>query len=111
MNFASEFYDLMPHLITVTPVTTDARGDVVSSGSPIAIPCVIEGYVRTLQRPGGKEVVTRVQVITDRVSGLTTTSHRYALPPAFPPPSENLEAVSVEIVSDEDGPDHEIVII
>lgn len=111
MAFTDEFLGMMPDTVTAQPGVLDHFGAFTPSGAIIAdIPCRIEGEQRLARDSSGREVVSTVQLIIGGVYGLTAHTHRYTIPGRYTP-NTNLEAFSVNQVSDENGPCYEEVML
>ncbi len=100
--FIDSFLDFMPDTLTVLPIVRDSRGDIISSGSTLSLPCRIEGEARLVRDAGGREVMSRVQVLVP-YTGLTVDAHQYTLPPRYTPHAD-LTPISVDQANDEDEP-------
>jgi hypothetical protein len=109
MAFVDGFADMMPDTLLAQPGTTDNYGEWVASGEEQSITCRFEGRSRLVRDSSGREVVSMLQAITLGVFNLTVAGYRYTLPARFTNRTEVL-AIGVERESDEDGPDHEVVL-
>lgn len=110
MAFDAALLDLMPDTLVAVPGAVDAFGEWTASGSTVNVPCRVEGRARLVRDLSGKEVVSSVQVYTGGVYSLTVDGHRYTLPSRFAPKTE-IQALHVELVADEEGPHHEVVML
>lgn len=106
----NDLLDLMPDELLAQPVALDAYGDWVASGAELAVPCYVEGNNQLIRDAAGREVVSSVQAYCGGAFGLSAEGYRYTLPARFTP-RENLTAVSVGKVSDENGAHHETVFL
>lgn len=102
-NFLAELMALAPHQLVATPGTTDEVGTFLPSGPALSIPCQIEGESRLVRDPQGREVVSSHTIYCLEFNDLSVDRHRYTLPAGFGPPRENIIAISVDPVSDEDS--------
>ena len=86
--------------------------DWVSSGSPLTIPCYIEGGSRIVRDETGREVVSTVQVYLAGIFNLAghIEEYRFTVPSQWSP-NADLRAVVINIASDEDGPAYEEVML
>lgn len=102
MAFIDDLADFFVDEITVVPGTLDGYGAFVASGEVLSLPCRIEGEARLVRAPDGQEVVSSVQVIVAGYNDLTVEAHRYTLPARFNP-REQLRAIAIDKVDDEEG--------
>lgn len=107
-SIVDDLLDMMPDTLIAQPGNLDAFGGFTASGESVSIPCYIEGEVKLVRDMSGRESVSSVQVYTGGVFSLTTTNHRYTLPARFLP-REDLQAISIDRASDENGAHHEVV--
>lgn len=108
MSIVDDLVDLFPDTLVATPVNVDMFGDIVPSGEELAIPCYIVGDTRLVRDTTGREVTSSMRVVLAGVYGVTTHLHRYTLPTRFNPRTD-LQAIAIEMASDEDGAHHETV--
>lgn len=108
MAWDSEFEELMADTVVAQPGYLDGFGEWTASGSALSISCHIEGRARLVRDFSGREVVSSVQIYSAGAYGLTVDGYVYTLPTDYSP-RENLRAISVEKVRDEDGAHHEVV--
>lgn len=108
MTFAANFHDMMTDVIICQPGVIDATGLFTASGSPLSLACRITGRIRLVRDMGGREVVSSVQVLIGSFNNLTVNLHRYTIPSRFSP-YQNLKAINVLKIQDENGPCHERV--
>lgn len=109
MSIVPDLLDLMPDTISAQPGYTNFLGEFVPSGAAIGgMRCRISQGARLVRDRSGKEVVSSVRATVGGVYGLTTHQHRYTLPGRHDP-NASLEAISVQVVSDEDGPHHTVI--
>lgn len=109
MTFFADFADMLSDTLIAQPGTLDHFGGWVASGEALTPACRIEGETRMVRDPSGTEVVSTVQVYVGPL-GLTAKDYRFTLPARFSP-REELEAIGVEKVADEDGPAYEVVVL
>lgn len=102
MGFLGDLDDLFPDTLVAQPVTTDAFGDETDDGAALTLDCYIEAESKLVRDETGQEVVSSVQAIVQGHNNLTVQSHRYTLPARFNP-REDLTAIAVPKLSDEDG--------
>jgi hypothetical protein len=99
----------MPDTLIATPGTElDAFGKFTATTPVLNLPCYISGKVRLVRDNTGREVVSNVKVTVGGVNNLTVRLHRYTLPARFEQ-KDDLRAILVKHVSDENGPHHEVV--
>ena len=108
-DMLAELVELMPDTLVAQAVVSDEFGDWVPSGAVLSLACRIEGGIRMVRDPGGREVVSSVQVLVGSSPGLTADGYRYTLPSRFVP-GTNLRAILVNREADEEGAFYEEVI-
>lgn len=110
MGFLDDLDDLFPDSLVAQPITTDAFGDETNDGAALTLDCYINVEAKLVRDDTGQEVVSSAQVIVQGHNNLTVQSHRYTLPARFNP-REDLQAIGVNKVSDEDGASYEEVLL
>jgi hypothetical protein len=109
MTILDDLADMFPDVLTAQPGSLDAFGGFTPSGAALALDCYIEGGAKLVRDKSGQEVVSSVQAIVASAPGLTVDDYRYTLPARFDP-REDLRAIGVVEVSDEDGALYEEVL-
>lgn len=106
-----DLLELMPDTMLAQPGVLNEYGDFAPSGAALSLPAHIEGSAKLVRDPlTGREVVSNVQVYVGGHNDLTVDRHRYTLPSRFVP-SGTLTAIAIEKADDENGPDHEVVML
>ena len=100
---------MLPDTLIYDTASLDETGAFTPDGNPVSVDCHIEGESVIVTDRGGKEVVSTIQVFVD-VYNLTVNGHVYTIPSRFDP-YENLEALAVDKVSDENGPYYEMIML
>jgi len=108
MAYTDDFLDFMPDTLGARQVTLDGQGDLLTSGALLNLSCYIEGEDRLVRDITGKEVVSTVQAIVATTEAISVDGWRFTLPSRFSP-NEDIEAIGVQSVSDEDGEAYKIV--
>lgn len=106
MAFIDDLAEFFNESVTATPGVLDGFGAFVASGAELVLPCRIEGDSRLVRDPNGQEVVSSVQVIVGGYNDLTVEQYRYTLPARFSP-REQLRAIAIDKVTDEEGTTYE----
>jgi hypothetical protein len=106
----SELLDLFADelIAQLTVPDTSGEGGVTNSGEPVTMPAKLSGKDRTVKSAGGQEIVSNVNFIVGPSPVLNATYWRFTLPARYSS-RENLKAVAVKHVSDENGIHHQVV--
>jgi len=108
MGILGELADFFPDTLVVNDWTTDEEGEWASSGADVSLSCYISQKSRLVIDASGREVVSAFKVTVASTTDLTVDEHRYTLPSRFDP-RDDLTAISVKKVSDEDGSHHHVL--
>lgn len=103
--------DFMPDSCTAQPGYEDlpSGGDFIPSGDQITIdPCRFSGTESIVKDDFGQDVTSYLKFTTDTVYGLDPKNFRFTIPDRYSP-NTSLSAVAVKLVTDENGPHHEVV--
>ena len=94
---------MLPDGLIFVPATLDETGELTATpgGSSTAVDCYIEERTQLAPDPGGKQVISTIQVFVD-VYSLTVDAHLYTLPSRFPVNLKQ-EAVAIDHATDEFG--------
>lgn len=105
MAFIDEFEDLLSATLVVKPIASrDAFGLPAISSPSVPVGCRITPTGGSMIKDSnGNEVLARYSVICGTKISLDVEGFRYDLPDTYPEPNVDLEALRVNIVSDEDG--------
>ena len=104
MSFLTDLEDLCPHTVTAVEVTEDERGDITPTGTTISLDkCHISIKNRLMRDKAGREVVSSTTIISLANNSLNVKDYRFTLPATFADPLTLIEAMSVELISDEGG--------
>ncbi len=102
--------DMASEILIAQPGTEDETGAFTAAGTALSIEnCRIVGKRKMTIDGAGREIVSNFHVIVLGLNALTSEGFRYTLPSTRPEPRTNLKAIAVEIVTDENGPHHEVV--
>lgn len=105
----STLASLAADVLIAQAVTTNAYGETTNTGSPVSLSAKQSGKDRTIKAANGQEIVSSVNfIVMTPTPTLNTTEWRFTLPARFES-RENLKAVAVKLVSDENGPHHQVV--
>jgi hypothetical protein len=98
--------DMFPDTMSVRRKATGDWMGAETFGTAFTVPCRITQAVAMVRDADGQERASRVKVIVNGVYNLKTTDE-FTLPSRFDP--AKMDAISVQPVSDENGPHHEVV--
>jgi hypothetical protein len=106
----SELSDLFADTLIAQQIAPDGQGtgDVTNVGESVAFPAKLSGKDRTVKSAGGQEIVSNVNFIVGPSPVVNATYWRFTLPARYSS-RENLKAVAVKHVSDENGIHHQVV--
>ena len=102
--------DLFGDSISAQPGSLDAFGDWIPSGAAIAVSCRISFDSRLVRDGRGREVVSSARATCAGVYDLSVEAHRFTLPASFEP-RDDITAIAVSTISDENGPHHEVIVL
>lgn len=107
-SIVADLEELMSSTLVAQPGSVGGQGDWVASGAALNLPCRISGRIRLIRDEGGREVVSSRQATVGSATPLTVRGHRYTLP-APHDPADDLLALAVKPVEDENGSHHTVV--
>ncbi len=105
-SIVDQLSSLMASEISVRPHLTDNRFGEDTHGPAVTIQGRLKNGHKIVKDRTGQEVVSRVQFWAAGVFGLTADDE-YTLPAPWTPSKP--QAVAVELITDENGPHHEVV--
>lgn len=101
--------DMFGETLVAKPGSLDRYGAFVASGANLNIPARIVNRVQLVRDPDtGREIVSSARAILGGVYDISPDKYRFDLPSADHP-RENLQAIQVMKVPDENGPHHEVI--
>lgn len=101
---------MMPDQIIAQQGTLDGRGRFTPIGAPLTIDCLISVSNRIVRDLNGQEQTSTTRATLDDAYNLDSRNWRFTLPSRFAP-YEDLEAIDVKHVSDDQGQSHEVVFL
>jgi len=105
MAIVNDLLDLFDAKITMQPGLLDWSGSWLASGANQTLPCRYEGGPRMVRDSSGQQVVSSLLCIVGGMLQATNPSLvRFTIPATFLPQTSLIQAIRIDIVSDETGP-------
>ena len=107
MSFENDFLDLMPHEVTIEPLSSQNEHGEFTYGAAVTYSARVTGKIRRVIGIDGREVTSMKTIYLGPGVQSISTRDRITLPPGHEPQTPPI--LSIDFKPDEDGLHHVVV--